>query len=304
MSNEPITGLTYQEEGSLQTGALQNAELNYYGAWLNCVVLSVGDAAPPGSPADGDRYIVGAVATGAWATHDDKLAVYRDGWQFYEPIEGVTVHNLDDSSDWINEGSGGWAVKNAAGDVSSVNGLTGAVTAVTRGKHLIPIMSSGMSPKQVAGCATLAYFNGASGQPDAAYLAFDATTEEHAQFAVPMPKSWNEGTVTFVPIWMHPATTTNFGVCWKLRALAVSNDDTLVANFGTAQSSVDTGGTTSDYYAGPESSAITIAGTPATDDMVLFDIYRDPADGGDTMAVDAYLIGVRLFFTTDADNDA
>lgn len=129
MSTEPITGLTYQEAGSLQTDALQNAELNYYGAWLNCVVKSVGDTAPPGSPADGDRYIVGASATGAWATHDDTLAAYRDGWQFYSPIEGVTVRNLDDASDWIFEGSGGWAVKagGGGGAVSSVNGATGAV---------------------------------------------------------------------------------------------------------------------------------------------------------------------------------
>ena len=131
MSTEPITGLTYQEAGSLQTDALQNAELNYYGAWLNCVVLSVGDTSPPGSPADGDRYIVGAAATGAWATHDDKLAVYRDGWQFYEPIEGVTVHNLDDGADWINEGSGGWALKTGGGGSSAWGGITGTLSTQT-----------------------------------------------------------------------------------------------------------------------------------------------------------------------------
>lgn len=127
MATEPITGLTYQEPGSTQTDALQNAELNYYGAWLNCVVLSVGDTAPPGSPMNGDRYIVGIGASGAWAPFGDYLVVYRDGWQAYEPIEGVTVHNLADASDWIFEGSAGWAVKGSAGDVSSVNGLTGAV---------------------------------------------------------------------------------------------------------------------------------------------------------------------------------
>jgi len=31
MATEPITGLTYQEPGSLQTDALQNAELNLFG---------------------------------------------------------------------------------------------------------------------------------------------------------------------------------------------------------------------------------------------------------------------------------
>lgn len=130
MSTEPITGLTYQEPGSLQTDALQNAELNYYGAWLNCVVLSVGDTAAPGSPLDGDRYIVGTSATGVWATHDDKLAVYRDGWQFYDPIEGVAVRNLDDASDWIFEGSAGWSVK-AGGGASAWGGITGTLSAQT-----------------------------------------------------------------------------------------------------------------------------------------------------------------------------
>lgn len=174
----------------------------------------------------------------------------------------------------------------------------------TRGRHVVPIVAASMSPKQSGGCAALAFLTGASGQPDVPYLAFDPTTEEHAQFLLFMPKSWDEGTVTFKPRYMHAATTTNFGVCWKLRAVAVSDDDTLLANFGTAQSSVDTGGTTSDNYTGPESAAITIAGTPAAMDLVLCDIYRDPLDAGDTMAVDALLIGVDVFINTNADTDA
>lgn len=131
MSTEPITGLTYQNANSLQTDALQNAELNYYGAWLNCVVLSVGDTAPPVSPANGDRHIVGNGATGLWAGHGDDLAAWRDGWQFYPPIEGVTVHNLDDASDWIFEGSGGWAVKSSGGGGVTTTTLVTEASAFT-----------------------------------------------------------------------------------------------------------------------------------------------------------------------------
>lgn len=135
-------------------------------------------------------------------------------------------------------------------------------------------------------------------------LDFDASTAEYAQFDVRMPSSWDEGTVTFIPVWSHPSTTTNFGVTWKLAGVAISNDDTLDVAFGTAQSSVDTGGTTSDLYQGPESSAITIAGTPASGDYVQFRIQRDPTDGSDNMAVDARLHGVYLFFNTTEDYDA
>ncbi len=45
--------------------------------------------APPGGPANGDRYIVAAGATGAWATHDLKIAVFIESvWEFHVPQLG------------------------------------------------------------------------------------------------------------------------------------------------------------------------------------------------------------------------
>ena len=116
MANEPITGQPYQEAGSKQTDAVQNSTLNYFGAWVNCAVQSIGDTVPPGSPVNGQRFIVGASATGAWATHDGEMAVYRDGWQFHAPpAAGVPIiKNLDDGTDWECV-AGVWAEK-AGGD--------------------------------------------------------------------------------------------------------------------------------------------------------------------------------------------
>ena len=135
-------------------------------------------------------------------------------------------------------------------------------------------------------------------------LDFDTTTAEYAQFAIRMPKSWNEGTVTFAPVWSHASTTTNFGVVWSLAGVAISNDDAGDVAFGTVQTSTDTGGTTNDIYEGPESSAITIAGTPAANDYVMFQVARVPSNGSDTMAIDARLHGVVLFYTVDTATDA
>lgn len=132
-----------------------------------------------------------------------------------------------------------------------------------------------------------------------ATLDFDTTTQEFAQFAWCMPSSWDEGTVTFIPVWSHPSTTTNFGVVFQLAGVAISNDDAGDVAFGTAQTSTDTGGTTNDIYKGPESSAITIAGSPAAGDYVMFQVARVPANGSDTMAVDARLHGIVLFITTN-----
>jgi len=134
-------------------------------------------------------------------------------------------------------------------------------------------------------------------------LDFDTSTQEFAQFEVWFPKSWNLGTVTFQPQWSHASTTTNFGVVWGLAGVARSDDDAGDVAFGTAQTSTDTGGTTNDIYLGPESSAITIAGTPAAGDTVQFQINRTVADGSDTLGIDARLHGIRLFFTTNAATD-
>jgi hypothetical protein len=92
-------------------------------------------------------------------------------------------------------------------------------------------------------------------------------------------------------------------VVWGVRAVALSNGDAADTAFGTAQTSTDTGGTTSTIYHGPETSAITIGGTPTAGDTVVLEVYRDVAAGGDTMAVDAYLLGLMVYVTTDAATD-
>jgi hypothetical protein len=179
---------------------------------------------------------------------------------------------------------------------------TGVTRTGTSGKHMVPIHASSMRPSVTGGCAPLAITASAANQPDIVTLDFDPNTEEFAQFTVLMPESWNEGTVTFIPVWSHAATATNFDVTWSLQGVAVSNDDTIAAAFGTAQTSADTGGTTNDAYSGPVSSAITIAGTPAAGDTVFFRLSR-PVGGGTKLAIDARLHGIRLYVTTDAEND-
>lgn len=172
------------------------------------------------------------------------------------------------------------------------------------GRHAVPIMAASMRPSVSGGCASLAAIVSAANQPDIVSLDFDATTQEYAQFSVPMPKSWDEGTITFKAIWSHPATATNFGVVWDLQAVAISDNEAFAVSYGTAQTSTDTGGTTDRQYISPESSAITVAGSPAAEDVVHFRISRVTGNGSDTMAVDARLHGIVLFINTNAETDA
>ena len=49
--------------------------------------------------------------------------------------------------------------------------------------------------------------------------------------------------------------------------------------------------------------ALTIAGTPAANDLCWFRVSRDVSDAADTHAEDARLIGIKLFLTLDAPTD-
>lgn len=182
-------------------------------------------------------------------------------------------------------------------------GARGVLGTGTAGRQAIWVPARSMSPSATGGCAALATIASAASQPDIQTLDFDTTTQEFAQFSVAMPKRWDLGTVTFQPVWSHAATTVNFGAVFQLQGVAVSNDDNIAVAYGTAQTSTDTGGTTNDIYIGPESSAITLAGTPAAEDMAFFRIGRVPANGSDTLAIDARLHGVVLFINTIAEND-
>lgn len=67
-------------------------------------------AAPPGSPAEGARYIVAATATGAWTGREDDVASFEDGaWTFRTPAEGWRAWLCDedrlvvfDGADWTD----------------------------------------------------------------------------------------------------------------------------------------------------------------------------------------------------------
>jgi len=75
--------------------------------------------------------------------------------------------------------------------------------------------------------------------------------------------------------------------------------------YGTAVNVTDAGiGTVEDQQISSESGAVTIAGSPAAGEITYFQLFRDANAGGDTFTADARVIGVRIFFTTDAANDA
>jgi hypothetical protein len=141
-------------------------------------------------------------------------------------------------------------------------------------------------------------------RPDMKVLDFDPDTDEFAQFSVAFPKSWNEGTVTYQVYWT-PSNTDTGDCIFGLQGVAIGDGDTIDVAYGTAVDITDAGiGTIEDQQVSAVSSAITIAGSPAVDQQTYFQLYRDANAGGDTFTGDARVLGIKIFFTTDAANDA
>lgn len=74
-------------------------------------VISAALAAPPGSPVAGDRYIVGAAPTGAWAGQAKAIAVYRGAaWAFYAPKKGWRVYDTASAKFLFYDGAA-WSIE-------------------------------------------------------------------------------------------------------------------------------------------------------------------------------------------------
>jgi len=131
---------------------------------------------------------------------------------------------------------------------------------------------------------------------------FEADVQRYAQVAIRMPKGWDESTVQARFVWSSVGAG---DVIWGIQAVALSNDDVIDGTaFGTAQEPAADTSVVGDVQETEQTAAITIAGTPAEGDWVVFQIYRDPVNVSDTNTSPARLHGVIIEYGTTSLNDA
>ena len=108
MSTTPHLGLPLIAAAQAQKHVTHNEALFALDALVQCAVLDKDLFAPPPSPADGDRYIVGPSATGGWAGRDGQIALRRDGaWEVIPPSVGFLVYVVDEALLYVFT-SAGW----------------------------------------------------------------------------------------------------------------------------------------------------------------------------------------------------
>ena len=224
-------------------------------------------------------------------------------------VNEITIANAATGNNPTIQASGddsniGIALKTKGTGVIQAEDGGGTVSAVKiAGKETIWIPAAAMygpttNPADQAQVETTAT------RPDLKVFDFDASTKQYTQFTIAMPKSWNEGTLTYQVYW-SPSTTNTGDAIFGLQAVACADSDTIDVEYGTNVDVTDAGiGTVEDQQISAESGAMTVAGSPAAGEQTYFQLYRDAAAGGDTFTGECRVLGIKLFFTTDAANDA
>ena len=180
----------------------------------------------------------------------------------------------------------------------------GSALAVT-GKQTIWVPATAMYATTTNGCADIDQTELTAGQPELKTLDFDPSSDENAQFTIAFPKAWDPSQLIMYQVFWT-ANSTNTGNCiWNLKGVGIADNDAIDTAFGTAVAITDAhSGTANDLNVTAQSGSVTIAGSPAADEDVFFNISRDANDGSDTFTGDAKLLGIKIFFATNLPNDA
>ena len=247
-------------------------------------ITSSGTIEPAGDTAAGDNAAIGFTST-------EGLILTGQG-----STNDVTIKN-DADTEVMGVATGGTVVDFASGPTVA------DVAIKVAGKESIWVPAGAMYPSTTNGCSALTQVETTALRPDLKVLDFAAAADDFAQFTIAFPKSWNEGTITYQPFWTVTGTNTG-NVVWQLGGIAVTSDATINTAFGTlvATTALAHSGTSNDLMVSAESGAVTIAGSPSTDDVCFFQINLDTSASAQTGVV--RLVGIKLFFTTDAANDA
>ena len=281
----------YTATSNQTTFTTQGYTPNFVSVYLNGVHLARADfTATNGSD----------VVLASGATADDVVEIVSFGtFQSADalPLTGGTMtgYLIVPDGDLI---LGSTAVTSTAAEL---NKLDGVGTLKQAGKETIYVPAAAMYPNTTNGCADLAQVELSNG-PEIKCLDFDASSDENAQFSIAFPKSWNEGTITFQAFFTVTGTNTGT-VAWGLSGVGIADNASCNTAFGTnvVATAKAHSGTSNDLDVTAESGAVTVA-SAAVDTMTFFQIMRDVS--ADDQSGDARLLGIKIFFTTDAANDA
>ncbi len=126
---------------------------------------------------------------------------------------------------------------------------------------------------------------------------------QYTEWTIVMPDNYNGGTLTAKFYWTCATGSTN-SVVWGIQGRAYNTGDVIDQTWGTAQTVTSAGNASANVViVSSSTSNITIAGTPQASSLTQIRVYREGANGSDTLTSTARLISVMLKYTTNQFSD-
>ena len=215
---------------------------------VQCSVIDRDLAVPPGTPANGDAYIVAAGPAGAWVGHTAKIARWSTAvaaWEFFTPKAGWRAHAVDEALNLTYTGAAWVAmVMQSDSDVTLAANSDARVATLKAAKAYIESLITGgaSGPNVEVGDTIYALTDGVAAGTHAAVGANWAIVQANVDGAVTGPVGavvnnqlvvWDGTTGRLVKDGGPPATRVNFGE--KVQALTdaatITVDAALANNF-------------------------------------------------------------------------
>ena len=196
MTTTPNLLLPNIEGSQSQKHVTHNAALQFLDMFVHAAVKDRDLASPPGSPSEGDRYLIAGSAAGVWSGHSGQIAGYYAGtWIFGIPVEGWRIWVMDEDIYLTYNGSA-WAADSTSGtfNILGVNTTADATNklSVSSSAILFNHIGSGVQVKlnkNTAGdSASFLYQTGWSGRAE-----IGTTGDDNFHFKVsPDGSSWKD----------------------------------------------------------------------------------------------------------------
>jgi hypothetical protein len=204
----------------------------------------------------------------------------------FELTEG-TVPSTPTTGNWkLYFKSGGLYVVDDAGTETNIAILEGESEIIIPASQMVSATTSGAADGQIETTTNAV---------NVATKDFDTSADEYVSFSLFLPDNYDGGTLTAEFVWTDAGGTPGQTVTWAIQGRAFADDDALDQALGTAVTVADTLIATEDVHITSATSAMTLAGSPAANQLAIFRIYRDTSE--DDISDDAQLISVKLTYT-------
>ena len=168
-----------------------------------------------------------------------------------------------------------------------------------RGMHLVAFPAEVLTLRTTNGAALNAGSESSTNKLMHGGLDFGFSNDEFAQFKIPFPPSWDEGTVCFRYKWRSPSTG---DVAFALEAVSIGDNADTDPAWGNAVVVADTAVNADRKNVSAWSAAVTIANA-TRDGTTHFQISRTPGTNGDDISAAVVLEEVEVLYYANFGRD-